>query len=47
MIKSRALTSHTYNEETTQEILLDIVEKYYAEFKSLKSVLENHIANDE
>jgi len=47
MIKSRALTSHTYNEETTQEILKDIVEKYYIEFTQLKSTLEKHITEND
>ena len=36
MIKSRALTSHTYKEDVTKEILKDIVSLYYAEFVSLK-----------
>lgn len=32
MIESRNLTSHTYNEETTQKIVTDIVYRYYAAF---------------
>ena len=32
MIESRNLTSHTYNEETTQKIVADIVDRYYAAF---------------
>jgi len=47
MIRSRALTSHTYNEETTQEILKDIIEKYYTEFTNLKLTLENHLSENE
>jgi len=39
MIKSRALTSHTYNEEVTKEVLQDIVTHYYAEFVALKQTL--------
>ena len=47
MIKSRALTSHTYNEEITREILNDIFEKYYTEFVNLKSSLTKYLANNE
>ena len=32
MIESRNLTSHTYNEETTQKIVAAIVYRYYAAF---------------
>jgi len=39
MIKSRALTSHTYKEEVTKEILNDIVNLYYQEFVSLQEKL--------
>ncbi len=47
MIKSRALTSHTYNEEVTSEILQDIVDQYYAEFVALKKTLiEYQVDND-
>jgi len=47
MIKSRALTSHTYNQDTTREILNDIVEKYYNEFTSLRSALDNYLNENE
>jgi len=47
MIKSRALTSHTYNEETTREILKDIIEKYYIEFTNLKLTLDNYLLENE
>ena len=33
MIKSRNLTSHTYNESAIEEIIDLIVNKYYEEFK--------------
>jgi nucleotidyltransferase substrate binding protein (TIGR01987 family) len=32
MIKSRNLTSHTYNQDLAETILTDILEKYFAEF---------------
>lgn len=32
MIRSRTLTSHTYNEEVAQQIVNAIVKKYYAQF---------------
>jgi nucleotidyltransferase substrate binding protein (TIGR01987 family) len=35
MVKSRALTSHTYDEETAEAIAEDIKEKYYHMFKAL------------
>lgn len=47
MIRSRALTSHTYNEETTLEILKDIIEKYYFEFTSLKATLDDYLVENE
>lgn len=40
MQKSRNLTSHTYNEETADEIVSDIQKDYYQYFKSLKERLE-------
>ncbi len=43
MIKSRSLTSHTYNEEVTKEILKDIFESYYAEFVTLKETLAEYL----
>ena len=36
MIKSRTLTSHTYNENTADEIASDICNIYYNEFLNLK-----------
>ena len=32
MIKSRVLTSHTYNEDVADDISTKIVTQYYAEF---------------
>lgn len=36
MVKSRTLTSHTYNEDTAKEIASEIVDNYYKEFVKLK-----------
>jgi len=36
MIKSRALTSHTYNEDTAEEITSEIFDNYYKEFLKLE-----------
>jgi nucleotidyltransferase substrate binding protein (TIGR01987 family) len=35
MVKSRALTSHTYNEDTAVEISIAIISNYYPEFIAL------------
>ncbi|AOW20589.1 nucleotidyltransferase substrate binding protein [Urechidicola croceus] len=40
MIKSRNKTSHTYNEETANEIFKDIVYLYHAEFKAFLNTME-------
>lgn len=40
MIKSRALTSHTYNEDSANLIADDIVSRYYNEFLKLKKKLD-------
>jgi len=42
-VQSRQLTSHTYNEETADEIYHDIIEKYYDAFKELEDNLEKRI----
>ena len=47
MIKSRSLTSHTYNEEVTKEVLQDIFENYYAEFVSLKQTLTEYLNSND
>lgn len=39
MIKSRTLTSHTYNEDIARQIALDISEKYFLEFDKLHNTL--------
>ncbi|MDA8414720.1 MAG: nucleotidyltransferase substrate binding protein [Desulfobacteraceae bacterium] len=39
MIKSRTLTSHTYNEDIARQIALDISEKYFLEFEKLHNTL--------
>jgi len=40
MIKSRNLTSHTYNEDVTEEITNSIIYDYYPAFNALKIKLE-------
>ena len=40
-IRSRQLTTHTYNEEIVESIFDDIVNKYYFAFKELLEVLDN------
>ncbi|MFP4258015.1 MAG: nucleotidyltransferase substrate binding protein [Desulfovermiculus sp.] len=39
MIQSRALTSHTYNEDTARKIATEILNKYYPQFVKLKETL--------
>ena len=34
-IRSRQLSSHTYNEETAEEVYNDVINKYYDAFKEL------------
>jgi nucleotidyltransferase substrate binding protein (TIGR01987 family) len=41
MIKSRSLTSHTYNEETAQKIAQDTVTVYFPEFVALHAKLDS------
>lgn len=43
MIKSRSLTSHTYNEAVTKEILRDIIDHYYDQFVTLKKTLTEYL----
>ena len=43
MVQSRILTSHTYNEEITEKILVDIFEKYYDAFHALKESFEKRL----
>lgn len=39
MIKSRTLTSHTYNEDTAEKIATDILSRYYKEVWGLETTL--------
>ena len=41
MIKSRILTSHTYNEDIAKQIASDITEKYYPQFEKLYYTLQS------
>ncbi|MFH1076408.1 MAG: nucleotidyltransferase substrate binding protein [Pseudomonadota bacterium] len=41
MIKNRTLTTHTYNENIAEEISIAIVKKYYSEFITLRTKLQN------
>lgn len=41
MIKSRTLTSHTYNEEIAEKVAADIVNRYFPEFMALKIKMES------
>lgn len=43
MVKNRALTAHTYNQEVTELILDNIVHRFYAEFVTLKETLTRYI----
>ena len=40
MIQSRIKTSHTYNEETANEIFLKVLNEYYSEFLKFEEVME-------
>jgi nucleotidyltransferase substrate binding protein (TIGR01987 family) len=40
MIESRNLTSHTYNEETANEIVSATIHSYFAEFKNFHAHME-------
>lgn len=40
MIKSRNLTSHTYNEDTAKDIVADIKNRYFPEFEKIKMKFE-------
>jgi nucleotidyltransferase substrate binding protein (TIGR01987 family) len=41
MIKSRTLTSHTYNQQIAEEVIVDIKNVYYAQFIKLRDTLES------
>ena len=40
MIRSRSLTSHTYNETTAKKIVAEIIGTYFTEFQALQDKLE-------
>lgn len=41
MIKSRNMTSHTYNEATADEIFKNIIEKYHSAFLDFQQVMQS------
>lgn len=43
MINSRNLSSHTYNEETANDIFLAIVQQYYPALKRMKDNMESRL----
>lgn len=45
MIKSRVLTSHTYNEETAAQIAGDVLTRYFPLFMSLRDQLEHELSH--
>ncbi|MEW5827547.1 MAG: nucleotidyltransferase substrate binding protein [Chloroflexota bacterium] len=47
MIKSRNLTSHTYDEETAANIVSDIRATYFSEFETLRVTLEKLMEEEE
>ncbi|MCP4700214.1 MAG: nucleotidyltransferase [Gammaproteobacteria bacterium] len=46
MIKSRNLTSHTYNEDTAKAIMDAIIDDYYAAFQALHAKLSEPAKNE-
>ncbi len=46
MIKSRALTVHTYNEAIAEQIIEDIIHLYYPALSALKETLLEKLDND-
>jgi hypothetical protein len=47
MIKNRNLTSHTYNEEVSEEIYKNIVSEFYPLFVAFQETMETIKANEE
>ncbi len=47
MIKSRALTVHTYDDEVAEKILEDIIHLYYPALNALKETLLEKLKNNE
>lgn len=43
MIRSRNLSSHTYNESTATKLVADILSSFYPLLNELKDVLEKHV----
>jgi nucleotidyltransferase substrate binding protein (TIGR01987 family) len=41
MIKSRTLTSHTYNEDVAEKIAANIISRYFSEFVTLQTKMES------
>lgn len=41
MIRSRTLTTHTYNEDVAEKIAADIVNRYYPAFKALLAKMDS------
>ena len=46
MVKSRALTAHTYDEQTANDISFAIVNKYYPEFLKLQQTFNSLLKNE-
>ena len=46
MLKSRNMTSHTYNEETAEEICVAVQNIYYALFRKLNETLNQIMTNN-
>jgi len=46
MIKSRALSSHTYDEKVTSEIFGDVINRYYPQFIKLQQTLKEYLAKN-
>lgn len=46
MIKKRNLTSHTYNEETSEEIYLSIIENFHPLFSDFEKIMEKIKKNE-
>lgn len=40
MVKSRSLTSHTYNEDVAENIAATIVNSYFSQFVTLKAKMD-------
>lgn len=47
MIQSRIKTSHTYNEETANEIFLKVLNEYYPEFLKFEKMIKGKISGNQ